>query len=159
MEYALLSELLQDGWLRRNQPVDVLRADVDSAGYDLMLECQGGIRHVQLKSSVVGGKTREQKVHSAPARQRAGCVIWVVLEPGGQHRLRLTYLVFGGTPGKSLGDLSAYPVARHTKGNVQGVKAERHAIQVVPVSAFTPLATTAELSDWLFRAPAPGGLV
>lgn len=57
VEYVLLAELLQDGWLRRKQRIDVLRADVDGAGYDLVLSCAGVIRHVQLKSSV-GRETR-----------------------------------------------------------------------------------------------------
>jgi hypothetical protein len=36
VEYLFLSELLQDAWLRRNQRIDVLRSDVDGAGYDLV---------------------------------------------------------------------------------------------------------------------------
>ena len=74
VEYLFLAELLQDGWLRRRQRVDVLRADVDGAGYDVVLQCQGIMRHVQLKSTVEGGATRMQKVHSALAQQTSGCV-------------------------------------------------------------------------------------
>jgi len=156
VEYAFLSELLQDGWLRRRQPVNVLRADVDAAGYDLVLECQRVIRHVQMKSTVEGGTTRIQKVHSALASQQSGCVVWIVLEPGEEHRVRLTYLALGGTPGSPLGDLSGYPVAKHSKGNAEGIKAERPAIREVPRSAFTAFPSMAELSNWLFGAPTPG---
>ena len=153
VEYTFLSELLQDGWLRRRKPVAVLRADVDAAGYDLLLECEGMTRHVQLKSSVVDGKTSRQKVHSVLAAQPSGCVVWVVLEPGGEHRVRLSFLVLGDAPGKPLSNLSNHPVARHTKGNAEGYKAERPALREVPKSAFQPLATVSELSDWLFGPP------
>jgi hypothetical protein len=58
----------------------------------------------------------------------------------------------GGGPRQPLPDLSGFPVATHTKGNAEGVKAERPNIRVIPQRAFTELATTAELSDWLFGA-------
>jgi hypothetical protein len=150
VEYALLSEFLQDGWLRRKQRVDVLRADVDAAGYDVVLQCQRVMRHVQLKSTVAGGKTREQKVHTALAEHSSGCVVWVVLEPGAEWRVRLEYLVLGGAPGAALQGLSSYPVATHSKGDGEGFKAERPSIRVVPKSAFVRISSAAALSDWLF---------
>lgn len=152
VEYAFLSEVLQDGWLRRHQPVNVLRADVDAAGYDLVLECQRVMRHVQLKSTVNGGTTREQKIHSALALQPSGCVVWVVLEPAEEHRVSLSYLALGGTPGAPL-DLNGYAVAKHSRGNAEGIKAERPAIREVPKSAFKAFPSTKELSDWLFGPP------
>jgi hypothetical protein len=157
VEYAVLSELLQDGWLRRGQRMDVLRADVDAAGYDVVLQCQRVMRHIQLKSTVLGGKTQEQKVHTALAEHASGCVVWVVLNPGEKWRARLEYLVFGGAPGTALQGLDSFPVATHTKGNAQGFKAERPHIRVVPKSAFTRLSSTAALSDWLFGPPLGGG--
>lgn len=157
VEYAVLSELLQDGWLRRGQRMDVLRADVDAAGYDVVLQCQRVMRHIQLKSTVAGGKTKKQKVHTALAEHASGCVVWVVLEPGEGFRARLKYLVLGGAPGTALLGLDGYPVATHERGNAQGVKAERPFIRVVPRKAFTRLASTAALSDWLFGPPHVGG--
>jgi hypothetical protein len=150
VEYLFLSSLLQDGWLRRGQVIDVLRADVDAAGYDLAAECQGVLRHVQLKSTVVGGTTRSQKVHTALTRHRSGCVVWVVLEPGPDDRLQMSFLVFGGGAGEQLPGLDAFPVARHAKANAKGVKARRPAIRDLPRSAFQPLPDLAALSDWLF---------
>jgi hypothetical protein len=70
----------------------------------------------------------------------------------------LTYLALGGAPGEPLGDLSIHPIARHTKGNAEGFKAERPALREVPRSAFTPLSTIAALSDWLFGPPQPSAV-
>jgi len=150
VEYLFLSELLQDAWLRRRQRIDVLRADVDGAGYDLVAECNGFVRHIQLKSSVVGGSRRSQHVHTALGLHRSGCVVWVVLEPGERARLQLSYLMFGAAPGEPLGRLDAFKVARHAKGNAQGVKGLRPAIRDVPRSAFVARSDIAEVSDWLF---------
>jgi hypothetical protein len=154
VEYLFLSELLQDAWLRRGQRIDVLRADVDGAGYDLVAECQGVVRHVQMKSTVVGGTTRSQKVHTALASHRSGCVVWLVLERAHENRLRMSFLALGGRPGEPLRGLDSYPVARHTKANADGFKAERPAIREVPRAAFVSLPDMAGLSDWLFGVPA-----
>ncbi|MCA1706608.1 MAG: hypothetical protein LC808_26435 [Actinobacteria bacterium] len=35
MEHIFLSEILQECWFHRRQVVEVLRAEVDAAGYDL----------------------------------------------------------------------------------------------------------------------------
>lgn len=51
LEHVFVSELLQEAWLGRRQTMEVLRSEVDAAGYDLVLECGGTIRYVQLKGS------------------------------------------------------------------------------------------------------------
>ena len=51
LEHVFVSELLQEAWFRYGRTLEVLRSEVDSAGYDLVLEFNGVIRHVQLKSS------------------------------------------------------------------------------------------------------------
>lgn len=156
VEYLFLSELLLDGWLRRRQQVDVLRADVDGAGYDLVAECQGVMRHVQLKSSVTGGRASAQNVNLGLAAQPSGCVVWLVIEPGDANRLvRLSYRVLGGGPGAPLIGLEAHRIGRHAKANAQGYKAERPRIRTVPRSEFREIGSIADLSDWLFGAPAP----
>jgi hypothetical protein len=150
VEYLFLAELLQDGWLRRRQRIDILRADVDGAGYDVVAECQGVTRHIQLKSSVAGGKCRSQKVHTGLSSHRSGCVVWVVLEPAADARVRMSFLAYGASPGEPLGGLRELKVARHTKGNAAGVKAERPNIREVPRASFALLPDIAAVSDWLF---------
>lgn len=51
VEHVFISELLQEVYFRHQKTVEVLRAEVDSSGYDIVLECNGFIRHVQLKTS------------------------------------------------------------------------------------------------------------
>lgn len=77
MEHIFLSEVLQECWFRRRQIVEVLRAEVDAAGYDVVLEAAGRIRHVQLKASRQGGKTSKQTINTKLAARAGGCVVWI----------------------------------------------------------------------------------
>lgn len=80
MEHIFLSEILQECWFHRRQVVEVLRAEVDAAGYDLVLEAAGRIRHVQLKASRQGGKTSKQTINTKLADRQGGCVVWIAYE-------------------------------------------------------------------------------
>jgi hypothetical protein len=60
-------------------------------------------------------------------------------------------LWFGGKPGQSLPVLGD-KIARHTKGDKTGKKAERPNIRVLAKSRFTPMKTIGEVADALFGA-------
>ena len=91
LEYAFLSEILQAAWLRR-QIVNVLRYDVDNVGCDLILECEGVSRHIQLKSSKSGAKTSKVDVNIKLEAQPGGCVVWLIYDDSSG---KLSYLFFG----------------------------------------------------------------
>ena len=151
VEHVFISEVLQEVWYRFGKTVEVLRPEVDASGYDVVFECNGFIRHVQLKASLVGGKTARQKVNIALAEKPSGCIVWIVRdEDQDTHRMSLTYRYFGNDAGSPLPSLDNYSVARHTKGNKDGVKAERPFIRVIPKGDFTAINTTTELVARLF---------
>jgi hypothetical protein len=58
MEHAFLSDLLQHCWFVHRERVEVIRPDVDDGGYDLVLEANKRIRHVQVKSRSKRGSSR-----------------------------------------------------------------------------------------------------
>lgn len=158
LEYELLSDLLKDAWFRRGQPIEILRAELDLSGFDVALECSGVLRHVQLKASHGRAKTRLQKVNTALSDKPSGCVVWTQANAWKEVEpidLSVSYLVFGGGPGRPLPSLAGCNVARHTKADTQGVKAQRPSIREVPKARFRPIDTTADLSDWLFGPPPP----
>lgn len=151
VEHVFISEVLQEVWYRFGQTVEVLRSEVDASGYDVVFECNGILRHVQLKTSKGGGKTARQKVNIALATKPSGCVVWIVREEGRtRHRMTLSYRFFGNNAGSPLPSLADYPTARHTKGNKDGLKAERPAIRVVPIGDFAKIQTTTDLVARLF---------
>lgn len=153
VEHCLVAELLQDAWLRRRQPLDILRSEVDAAGYDLVLNCNGATRHVQVKSSLKGSKTAFQGINGRLAEVPSGCVVWVRLEEDrASNRVNLEYRWFGDAPGQPLPDLGERRV-RHARGNSQGAKGYRQNTFRLTRGKFAALANVQELSDRLFGPP------
>ncbi|EEY50057.1 hypothetical protein VIH_003068 [Vibrio cholerae CT 5369-93] len=113
------------------------------------MEDLGVIRHVQLKTSHIGSNTARQKIHVALANKLSGCIVWVYFN---EATMDLgPFLYFGDKPNKKLPDISDFPVAKHTKGNADGIKNERPSIKVVSKSKFTVLNTIEELYETLFK--------
>jgi hypothetical protein len=51
LEHVFIGELLRCLWRLGRRDIEVLRAEIDASGYDLVLECNGVLRYVQFKSS------------------------------------------------------------------------------------------------------------
>jgi len=150
--HLFLGELLAEMWRTDRRDIEVLKAEVDRGGYDLVLEASGFVRHVQLKSSFAGSKVRHVNVGTKLLAKPAGCVIWMEFDPINLKRLR--YFWFGGEPGAALPDLGS-KVARHSKANSAGDKGARPMHREVAKARFEVLLDTADLVDRLFGSTAP----
>lgn len=150
LEHLFVGALLREFWIWGEEPlvVEVMKPQVDDAGYDVVLEVGGITRHVQLKSSYLGSKTARQKIHLKLGNKRSGCVIWIYFNPKTMEMG--PFLWFGGKPGKPLPPLDSYKVARHTKGDASGYKAERPMLRVVPKGSFDTVTSIRELALRLF---------
>ena len=145
IEHLLIGELFIYSWRSGDCSLEISRPEVDRAGYDLIAEHGRYLRHIQLKGSTRDAKTAKQKVNIALAEKPSGCVVRAFLD---DDSLKLgPFLFFGGDPGQQLPDLQSFGVAKHTKGNAQGVKAQRPNLRDVPKGAFRHLGTIEEL--WL----------
>jgi hypothetical protein len=154
VEHVFISELLQEAWFRYNKIVEVSRSEVDTSGYDLLLECNNVIRHVELKTSIAGARRNSQKINKALGEKPSGCVVWIIREEDEDTcRVKLKYLFFGNPPGEPLSPLETFKVAKHTKGNAHGVKKERPAIRQIPKSKFIEVSGIKELLEKLFGLP------
>lgn len=148
VEHLFAGEVLRHLWRAGVHEVDVLRAETDAGGYDIVVEVGSIARHVQLKSSARGSTTSKQKINLALGTKRSGCVVWVMFDPS---TLELgPFLWFGGTPGMPLPDITAFPIAKHTKGNAKGVKAERPNIREITKGKFTKIESIAGVVEKLF---------
>lgn len=146
--HVFVGELLRSLWIREVDDVEVLRPEVDSAGYDLAIECRGHLRHIQLKSSFISAETRSVAVSTRLAEKPSGCVIWVCFN---QNDLQpRVFQWFGGEPGERLPDIMGYPLARQARGNSTGFKAIRPYVRRVPKTAFKPLNTMNDVAERLF---------
>jgi len=148
LEHLFIGELLRRAWLKGPLPIEVMKPQVDNAGYDLVVSCCGRLRHIQLKSSFTGSRTASQKVHLRLGEKQGGCVVWLYFEP---ETLELgPFLFFGNPRGSRITSLKSFKVARHTKGDASGYKAERPMHRVIPKGKFRKFTSFPELCVALF---------
>jgi hypothetical protein len=126
VEHLFIGEALQWFWTEGVTDVEVLRSESDSFGYDLIMERGETVRHIQLKTTLAGGKNDEVKVGLNLAKKPSGCVIWIFLPDIGEK------------------------IAKHAKGNAEGTKAERVAHRVIHRNKFQRLESLEEVLVRLF---------
>src|SRR5260370_29363772 len=78
--HVFLGQLLTFMWQSGARDIEVLKSEVDRGGYDVVLEANGIIRHVQLKSSFRGSKVREVDVRTKLLRKPGGCILWLEID-------------------------------------------------------------------------------
>jgi hypothetical protein len=146
VEHVFIGELSRCLWRRGVREIEILRPETDFAGYDLAIECNGILRHIQLKSSHRAAKTRDVAIQTRLAEKPSGCVIWIYFDDD----LKLGPLLwFGGKPGQpipSLGDR----FARQTRGDRTGHKKERRNLRVVKKRSFTIIPSVEDAVRLLF---------
>lgn len=147
LDHLFIGTLLRCLWRRGVQDIHVLRAEVDSGGYDLVLDWCGLTRHVQLKSSETGAKTAHVPISLDLAAKPSGCVIWKWFKPDTMEFDE--FLWFGDVPGKPLPSLGD-KVAKHSRANRMGVKGERPNHRNVRKSEFKRLKTIDDVAEALF---------
>lgn len=145
VEHLFVGQIMQALWKRGVYDIEVLRAEFDTGGYDLVLTRSGQARYIQFKVSLEDARRRDVNVNMRLASVPSGCVVWI----GVSHNLDFQWFRwFGNGPGEKLSDLSAYPKAKHTRGNAQGIKGVRADQRLVPKSDFVKIAS---LEDVLVR--------
>lgn len=152
IEHMFVAELLKHSWFRRRRQLDttlleISRAEVDRAGYDLIAEHGEVLRHIQLKGSAVGATTSRQDVQVALEGKSSACVVWVFLDEETWNLGPFYYL--GGRPGQPIPRLPE-KLGRQNKGNAKGIKKERPNIRSVNKGKFTKLDSVEQLWEALF---------
>lgn len=149
IEHLFIGELLKLSWQNGDCQLEVGKPEVDNAGYDVILEANRIIRHVQLKSSKRTATTSRQNVHVKLADKPSGCVVWIYFD---EESLELGPFYFlGGEPGHPLPSIDGAKVAKHTKGNRDGYKAERPSIRALNKGDFVRYETVGEIYAVLFN--------
>ena len=147
LEHLFVGEVLRHLWLR-DLTAEVLRPEVDDAGYDLVIECNSIVRHIQLKASHVGSTTARVPVNVRLEQKPSGCIIWIAFD---KKTLDLcAFRWFGGDPGKPLPSLKGAAVAKHSKANTDGVKGFRPNVRILPKGRFTVITDMLSLTQELF---------
>jgi hypothetical protein len=145
--HVFLGQLLAFMWRKGARDIEVLKSEVDRGGYDLVLESNRVIRHVQLKSSFRGSKVREVDVSIKLLSKLGGCILWLEFD---RETLAIDrFYWFGAPPGMPLPELGNR-ISRHSKGDSQGKKNERPGHRVVAKRDLQMLADISEVVGKLF---------
>jgi hypothetical protein len=148
LEHLFAGEIMRHIWLNSTARVEMLKPQVDDGGYDLVLEANGIVRHIQLKASHLGARTSGVNINVMLARKPGGCVIWMHFDP---NTLEFGhFLWFGRGPTEPLPDLQSFKIATHSKANAQGFKSERPNIRYVPKALFLRLESIDSVVHRLF---------
>ncbi|RQT12134.1 hypothetical protein [Burkholderia contaminans] len=136
VEHAFIADVMRQLWLRDILDIEVLRAEFDTSGYDLVMSSASVLRHIQLKVSLVNGARSRVNINLKLGNCPSGCVLWIVVN----HKLEaIEYRWFGGPPGEPLPDISDRGVVRHTRANAHGQKAVRDGQRSLSQSEFKSL--------------------
>lgn len=147
IEHIFLAELSRALLLDLKLPFEVLRAEFDANGYDVVIEAGGLLRHVQLKASAATGKRSHVDVQVALATKPGGCVVWIFVDP---KTLSLgPFLWFGGKAGRPLPPLGDRK-AKHSKGDATGEKKVRPGLRRISKGMFTRIDTMRDLAMTMF---------
>lgn len=148
IEHLFIGELLKLSWINHDCGLEVAKPEVDNSGYDVLTECYGIVRHIQLKASHIGSSTAQQKVHVKLADKPSGCMVWIIFD---ENSLALKHFLFyGDIAGEPLPSLDKLKIAKHSKGNKDGIKAERHNIRIINKGQFRVISTIEDLYKILF---------
>ena len=143
VEHLFVAELSRTLLLDLKMPFEVLRSEFDAFGYDLVIEANGVLRHIQLKTLKATGATAHVDIQLALGDKPGGCVVWMLVDsdtlaPG-------PFLWLGGQPSCALPPLGDREV-RHSRADATGVKKVRPGLRRVLKGAFTRVGTIRELA-------------
>lgn len=74
LEHIFIAEILKSLWHRGRRDVEVLRAEVDRGGCDMVVDCGNVCLHIQLKAMRAGSSTASVDLNTALLSKPSGCV-------------------------------------------------------------------------------------
>jgi hypothetical protein len=147
VEHLFIGQLLRLIWSEGIRDIEVLKPEVDRAGYDIVVAVNGIVRHIQLKAMRKGGKRTRVDLSTRLTERRGGCVVWLVVDEANFELGPFYWL--GSEPHLPL-VLNSERVGRHTKGNARGEKLERPMMRTLNRGDFTQFESIVELKKVLF---------
>ncbi|HZL25902.1 MAG TPA: hypothetical protein VFC39_05165 [Acidobacteriaceae bacterium] len=147
VEHVFVGAALKRLWQRGVTDVEVLRSEFDAGGYDLVMSYRKIVRHIQFKTTSINGKAANIKAGLKLMDKPSGCIIWIFVTPELEFD---HYRWFGSDPGQPLPDIQKMKIAKHTKGNAKGEKAERPEHRIIPLGKFVKLDSLDEVLHHLF---------
>lgn len=146
LEHSFIGECLRHLWSKGIYDAEVLQADVDAAGYDVVMEVNGNTRHIQLKSSI--RRKQFQNINVKLMDKPSGCVVWIICDEN--NLTPKEFFWFGGKVGKPLPDIKGGRKTKHRRLK-SGERTVRPNTYKVPKTKFSRLSDYDEVLERLFK--------
>jgi len=110
LEHGFISDISCELLRRKNpQILDVLRADVDRNGIDLVLSVDATTHHIQMKARVTKPLATSYDIADLIWSNSSGCVIWIIYD--GSTMKPISYYLLG----VPLAPLLSFPASTRSK--------------------------------------------
>jgi hypothetical protein len=75
LEHLFAGEVMRHVWLSGIRRLEILKPQVDDGGYDVVLEGNTIVRHVQLKATFRGSSVGRFNINTGLSLKPSGCVV------------------------------------------------------------------------------------
>jgi hypothetical protein len=151
VEHRFISDIMTYSLYKKGVTLEIIHAEIDTNGYDLIISYKNINRYIQLKTSDVSSSTSKQKINLQILEKENPCIIWILRSyDDNKNDYNFKYLFWGSNVRESLPDLSKYKTAKHNKANSSGVKQYRENFKEIPKRDFNKYNTIEELFNQLF---------
>lgn len=147
LTHHLIAELSSELW-QRGKRLAIFNAEVDDAGFDLVLGCEQQLRYVQIKQKHSEGKAASFSVRLDFSKLPGSCVVVIVYDRA-QLRIK-NFLFYGGIASDPMPSVETFPSSK-LPGRVDsaGMKRLRPHYRDISRREFTSV-TAPQLVDLLF---------
>ena len=118
IEHRFIADIMMIAWYKHQATVEILRSEIDVSGYDIIMSYKNIKRHIQLKSSIAGGRTVQQRINISLLEKENPCIVWLVREYDEEKKdFNFKYLFWGArTGGRNTADIKNCKKPRDAKG-------------------------------------------
>lgn len=77
IEHRFIADIMMYGWYFHKKEVRILRCEIDSSGYDIIIDCDNKYRFIQLRTSISSSKRSYQHINASLIHKENPCIIWI----------------------------------------------------------------------------------
>ncbi|MDR2481554.1 MAG: hypothetical protein LBD07_04595 [Spirochaetaceae bacterium] len=123
IEHRFIADMMMYGWFLHEKEIKILRSEIDSSGYDIVIDCENVYRHIQLKTSEHTSKRSSQKVNTTLLNKKNPCIIWILYNYNTKKRdFDFRYLFWGSDIDGDLPDIKKYSIVKtNSKKNEKAI--------------------------------------
>lgn len=156
VEHRFISDMMTYCLYKKGITLEIIHAEIDTNGYDLILSYKNINRYIQLKTSEEDSTTSSQKINLLIIEKENPCIIWIIRRYDNNiNDFRFKYLYWGANRNEPLPDIGKYKIAKHTKANSLGIKKQCKNTKIIPKGDFIEINSIEELFDKLFLISFP----